>query len=345
MKTDMKRLVYILSCILTVLSCSGKVDPEGDNLTLTLKTDTDEIIADGKSEVNFTVLNGPEDVTAGAVISCTSGNASFSGSSFSTSNEGTYRFSATYQGKKSEEVTVTAVAPAVSRFQRHVCVMEFTGTWCAMCPDGAQKLDHLVNRTYKDKAFAMAFHNEDIYSIPQEGDLKKIFKWETYPAYVTDMRDCGQLNEGTCGATIEKSLYDVPTHCGVSLESKYDATSSSATVKVKLMSEKKSSYRLAVYIVEDKIVGDQVTGTELRKDYTHRHVVRKMLSANVRGDELGIIGKDEESEKGYQFAVDTGKWNITNLYVYALAINEDGQVNNMALCAVDGGRMDYVYLK
>ena len=343
----MKRLAYILSYALIVLSCSGKVDPETDTLILTLKADNDEIVADGKSKVNFTVLNGSEDVTAMSVISCKSGNAVFSGTSFSTSNEGTYVFSASYNGKVSEKVTITATAPAASAFQRHVCVMEFTGTWCAMCPKGAETLNYLVSRTYKDKAFALAFHNNDIYTIPEEQALKKIFGWESYPAYVTDMRasDCGGLNDGTCGNSIEKSLYDVPTHCAAAVSCIYDNGKSQADVKTRIFSEKAGKYRIAAYVVEDKVIGEQTLGTgDIQNDYTHRHVVRKMLSANVLGDEIGQIEKDQEKEKTYSFTVDSS-WNIENLFIAILAINEQGEVNNMAQCAVNGGKMDYVYLK
>lgn len=343
----MKRLAYILSYALIVLSCSGKVDPETDTQILTLKADTDEIVADGKSKVNFTVLNGSEDVTATSTISCKSGNAVFSGTSFSTATEGTYRFSATYNGKESKEVTITATAPVVSAFQRHVCVMEFTGTWCSMCPKGAETLNYLVSRTYKDKAFALAFHNNDAYALPQEQELQKIFGWESYPAYVTDMRasDCGGLNDGTCGNSIEKSLYDVPTHCAAAVSCSYDNSKSQADVKARIFSEKAGKYRIAAYVVEDKVIGEQTLGTgDVQKDYTHRHMVRKMLSANVRGDDMGQIGKNQEKEKTYSFTIDP-VWNLDNLSIAVLAINEQGEVNNMAVCPVNGGKMDYVYLK
>ena len=233
-----------------------------------------------------------------------------------------------------------------SRFQRHVCVMEFTGTWCSQCPAGATTLNYLIDRQYKGKAFALAFHNAsggepvDPFVIPQEQELYKIFAWGGYPAYVTDMRDVGLLNEGGCAATIEKSLTKSLTHCGVALECSYDAEAGKARAEARLFSELSSAYRLAAYVVEDKVVGEQKGS--LLPEYTHRHVVRAMISSNVRGDGLGEVTAGTEAEKTYDFNVDP-QWNLENLHVAVLAIDSDGHVNNMAQCAVNGGRMDYEY--
>ena len=243
--------------------------------------------------------------------------------------------SADYAYAGSEEVK--------SRFQRHVCVMEFTGTWCSQCPAGAITLNYLIDKQYKGKAFALAFHNAsggepiDPFVIPQEQELFNIFGWGGYPAYVTDMRDVGLLNEGGCAATIEKSLTKSLTHCAVAIECDYDAEAGEVNAKARLFSELSSAYRFAAYIVEDKVVGEQkgITG-----NYTHRHVVRAMLSSNVRGDGLGEVAAGTEAEKTYSFKVDP-QWNLENLSVAVLAIDKDGHVNNMAQCAVNCGKMDY----
>ena len=236
-------------------------------------------------------------------------------------------------------------------FQKHVCVMEFTGTWCAQCPDGAATLNYLVDRAYAGKAFAMAFHNDgggeprDPFALPQEQELHNMFKLGgLYPSYLTDMREGGELNGGGCGASIEKSLYDLKTYCGVSLRSTYDAGSGTAKVDAGVLSEKADEYSLAAYVVEDKIIAPQKESSgSVREDYPHRHVVRGMLSSDVRGDALGKVLPGTQAEKTFTFNVDP-EWNLENLSVAVLAIGKDGQVHNMAQCAVDGGRMDYEYL-
>jgi hypothetical protein len=220
--------------------------------------------------------------------------------------------------------------------------MEFTGTWCAQCPEGATVLNYLVDRQYKGKAFALAFHNNDDYALPQEQELLNIFKWSGYPAFVTDMRDMGLLNEGGCDDSIEKSLYDVPTHSSVAVTSSVSGTT--ASVQADIASQSSMNYRIAAYVVEDKVKGEQTQSTgQVQKDYTHRHVVRKMLSANVRGDNMGEIAAGQEKSKTYTFEIDPS-WNLANLSVAVLAIDKNGHVNNMAQCAVDGGSMGHEYV-
>lgn len=244
---------------------------------------------------------------------------------------------------ESVDYAYAGVEKVESLFQRHVCVMEFTGTWCSQCPAGATTLNYLVERQYKGKAFALAFHNDDVYAIPQEQELFSIFSWDGYPAYVTDMRDVGLLNEGGCRLSIEKSLEESVTHCGVGVECVYDVQTATARVNAKVFSELTSDYRVAAYVVEDKVIGEQTeaTGT-IRKDYIHRHVVRSMLSSDVRGDSVGEVVSGTESKKAYTFTVDE-EWDLDNLSVAVLAINKDGQVNNMAVCSVNGGKMEYEF--
>ena len=250
----------------------------------------------------------------------------------------------TWFSDNAAECALDAPAEQGSGFQRHVCVMEFTGTWCAQCPDGATILNYLVDRQYKGKAFALAFHNNDEYALPEEQVLFNMFKWSGYPAYVTDMRDMGLLNDGGCDRTIETSLYDSPTHCGVAVESSYDATTGKVEVTARLSSAKSMNYRMAAYVVEDKVKGEQTLSTgQVQQDYTHRHMVRKMLSSTVLGDGLGQVKDGSEVTRTYTFDVDDA-WNVANLSVAVLAIDADGHVNNMAECAADGGRMDYEYV-
>ncbi len=315
-----------------------------------LIADKTEVQAGSTDPVRFTVNYAGSDVTSSSIIICTSspdGGAAPEAvdSEFIAGSAGTYEFVAWYQGITSDPVTVTVAEESVAegRFQRHVCVMEFTGAWCAQCPDGATKLNYLISKTYKGKAFALAFHNNDDFALPVEQDLFRMFAWSGYPAYVTDMRDTGILNENGCEASIQKSL-DAGAHCGVAVSSVLDAETAKVAVDARIFAEKSMTYRLAAYVVEDKIKGEQTQSTgSVQKDYTHRHVVRKMLSADVRGDGLGEVKAGTEVTRSFIFDVDPS-WNTARLTVAVLAIDKNGHVNNMAVCDVDGGSMDYEYV-
>lgn len=349
MKNNMRKIFRFITLCLSaasLLACSGNIDPDGDNTTLALTADKTEILADGNDKVQFTVMNGSQDVTALAKISCSPADGDIRDNSFTTTAEGTYVFTASYEGKNSEQVSITATAPKASRFSRRVCLMEFTGTWCSQCPSGAVTVTYLVDVAYKGKAFAMAFHNEDIYQIPQEQELYKKFRFGGYPGFVTDMRDTGCILDGGCSTSIERSLYETITHCGAAIECHATANEDgtvTVTATGKAFSELAMNYRMAAYVIEDKVKGEQKLATnEIDEDYVHRHIVRKMLSASIAGDDLGTIASGSEVSRKYEFTTDK-EWNAENVSVAVLVLDDKGQVNNMAVCSCMNGKMDYGY--
>ena len=329
----MNRFLSALMCfvMMALSACSGVVDQEdAEIVSLELVPDVESFFADGSSSVTFTVLEGENDVTDGAVIKCLTTGENLDGNTFTTSQDGDYVFVASSGNKVSPNLTVKAMF--ASRFERKVCVMEFTGQWCSQCPDGAKILNFLVSDTYKGKVHALAFHNDDEFSLPVEQQLAAKFNVSGYPYYVTDMRakDSGELRGNGCSDSIYRSLYETETFCGPSVTCRYDAASGKITATAKVIAEKAMEFRVAVYVVEDKIVADQTLGTGSKdKNYPHRHVVRKMLSADYSGDRLGQIAAGSEAVKEYSFTADPS-WNLDNLTVVILAIDAEGEVNNSA---------------
>ena len=133
-----------------------------------------------------------------------------------------------------------------------------------------------------------------------------------------------------------------PAHCGVAISSVYNEVDSEAKVTVKVTSEKTADYRLVLYVVENGLKYQQNDGGNYR-DYTHNHVVRKLLSASVEGDKLGQIAEDKEEVKEYTVALDD-TWKAENLSFYALVMDENGYVNNLAVCEAINGNADYEYV-
>ena len=230
-------------------------------------------------------------------------------------------------------------AGSQSRFERNVCVMEFTGQWCSYCPDGAQLLEFLASDIYPGQVLALAFHNADDFTISAEAELANKYKITDYPSYLTDLREAGTLSGSGCRLSIETSLYESQTHSSVAIDSQ--VADGVCQVDAKLFSEKSMEYRMAAYAVEDRIVSWQTTsGNSRNENYVHRHVVRKLLSSSVAGDALGVVNADQEKEHSYEFNVDPS-WNLENMSVVVLAIDKDGHVNNVAQCALNGGSVEY----
>jgi hypothetical protein len=113
-------------------------------------------------------------------------------------------------------------------------------------------------------------------------------------------------------------------------------------VTVRITSEKDAEYRLILYAVENGLKYQQNDGG-IYRDYTHNHVVRKLLSATVDGDKLGYIATGKESSRSYTVIMEE-EWNAENLSFYALVTDENGYVNNLAVCKAIDGDADYEYV-
>lgn len=340
-------LVCICSIGVSWVSCSGNSE---DLEQVVLSVSKNAILADGKDVIEFSVMYGGEDVTADAVIRSVTDGKTLDGSTFSTFKAGTYVFEASYSGSLSQQITVVAnkaleKPETTSKFVRHICAMEFTGTWCAMCPDGMAKLNYLVDTKYKGIVYVMAFHvsstDADPMEIKESLSLSNRFKVSGYPSCVVDMRDKTDLNISDMRTSFNQSLENYPSHCGVAISSLYNKDASKAEVTVKVTSEKVASYRLVLYAVEDGLRYQQNDGGLVR-DYTHNHVVRKLLSASIDGDKLGQIAVNKEEVKKYTVDIDKA-WNVENLSFYALVTDENGYVNNLAVCEAMNGNTDYEY--
>ena len=111
----MKKLFNLFAAFISLAvgftACEVSTTPSGDQEhTIALSANKSEIMADGADAVTFeTTIDGV--VTAeGVQIICLNDNSVLSNSKFSTTTAGDYRFVAVYNGKKSEEVKVTAKA-------------------------------------------------------------------------------------------------------------------------------------------------------------------------------------------------------------------------------------------
>lgn len=110
----MKYFSYALcAAALAFASCTQPTNGNGGgDKDLVLSASKSEITADGTDKVTFTVKYGEEDVTANASIADAATGEVLSGSEFSTDTVGSYEFVASYDGKKSNKVSVRAEAGA-----------------------------------------------------------------------------------------------------------------------------------------------------------------------------------------------------------------------------------------
>ena len=347
------KIVLLLAAVAGFASCHGQED---DSVLVQLIPSKLAITADGVDEVTFEVYYGANVVTAESMIALVSPAEQIWGgrgvSSFKTTEVGEYIFKATYQDLESEEVRITAnpyVSDFTSRFDRHICIMDFTGAWCSFCPEGYRTLESLILNPYAgwdEIVTIMALHDgtggKDPMAISVTNEIHNSFGLPSFPAFVTDLRDGGLLTESfeKIRESLNASLDEYPAQCDVKVAS--SLAGDALTVDVTLFAELAGEYRVSVWLVENNIVGPQKDGSADYTDWNHKHVVRTLLSAQWRGDKLGALDAETEGSKSYTYTL-PAEWKKEDMTIVALAVTPDGYVNNVAECKL-GQSVDYKYL-
>ena len=333
--------MILSAAVLALTSCAGNQDAD---LEISLEVSSGVLPADGVSQVKFVVYEGNANVTSDSVVKDAKTEAVLIGNTFSTTVPGEYVFYAEYNGVKTNEVKVTAESVVVSRFVKNVCLMEFTDASCTFCPDASNYIDRNILGKMDD-VHLMAFHEKDQWASDQFYKLMSDFSLAATPSVVVDMMVGVPMASGEreeAKQAINRSLKENMAYCGLAVSSVIE-DSAKAKATVKLFSEKSVGYRLALYVVEDGIRGYQTHGDIEYNDYYHQFVVRKMLSETVKGDDLGKVNAQTEATKDYLIDVDQA-WNLEKTYVYALAVDSNGRVNNMQVCLLNGGETQYEYV-
>lgn len=336
----LKYFVIAAAVAVPLFSCQDPVE-EVVEAEPVLEADKTSLMADGTDAVTFTVTLDGTDVTSLSQISVNA--VVISGNKFSTYEPGRYAVKAVCDGKESNTLVLEAseVEAIESQFVRNVAVFEFTGAWCTFCPSGYSNMNFVISRNsaYKETVHIMAFHSSgegiDDLAIPETDKIMSDMKIGTgFPSFLTDLRTGGGLADGnTFKSSLVEAFEQYPSHCGVALESQI--ADGKIKVNAKLHSEKTSSYRIAVFVVEDNVKYYQKDGSLTYDSYNHRHVVRRIISSSYKGDRLGDVKAGEEVSKEYETNVDPA-WNAGQVYIYALAIDDKGFVNNLCICPVNG---------
>lgn len=349
----LSKILLLLVAIVGFASCHGRED---DSVQLQLVPSTLTITANGEDVVTFEVLYGANTVTADAQIELVSPAEQIWGgrgvNTFNTSEEGEYIFKATYLDLESEEVKITA-SPVVghhsSRFERHICIMDFTGAWCSFCPEGYRTLEGLISNPYagwRDIVTIMALHDntggKDPMALAVTNEIHNAFGLGSFPAFVTDLREGGLLTESQDKilGSLNASVDDYPAQCDVKVAS--SLSGDQLTVDVTLFAELADDYRVSVWLVENNVVGSQNDGANTYNEWNHKHVVRALLSAHWKGDTLGSLAVEAEGSKSYTYTI-PAEWKSEDMTIVALAITPDGYVNNVAECKL-GESVEYKYI-
>lgn len=334
--------------------------------TAVLSASTSIIIADGEDEVTFTVLFGEQDVTDSVYLYVD--NKRMSSNRFSTDKAGSYKFFASYKGKISNTVVITAANPALyiglpedsqpdkfDGFDRKVLVAEGTGTWCGLCPYMIRALELFEeNGSNASKAVIVATHSGDEFSNQASEAAVVAMKIKGFPSCVLNLdpeilveNNNPDINAEYINTMVGMELKEA-ARVGIAATTAVSADSTVVGVRTAVKVGEEGSYRINAWLIEDGVEAYQ-NGAEV---IDHKHILR--AASHVSPIQGVLLGEKETCSAGEQvefyYEFDTKKADVEsveNCKVVVLVTATNGTsskyvVNNIIECPV-GESVPFAY--
>lgn len=366
-----KTLFLFCALALAVSSCSSdddETDVSGGTTAgeLTLSLSTNAIKSDGKDYCEFIVKAGETTVTDGVTVYQVGSNTvPLSSMRFSSAEEGTYTFFASYGDKVSPQVSVMALSaipdmpvdpqPENTSFVRRVLALQFTGTGCPNCPYMIAAIKEIQKTEEASKMLFAGIHSyndDDVMYTRTSAAIGQAYGNGLYPGIGCDMRKHVQNAVRDIQATKTKVLEMIneeyaaaPAKAGISASVMKNG--SQIVVKADVKAAEAGKYRLGAWLLEDGIRARQANGG-VTGDYdfnTHDNVVREVSGQNgdydFTGNDLGHIAAGEAKSYVMSFRINS-EWNLPNCKLLLFVSTPDAggsakkfYVNNAILCKLD----------
>ncbi len=238
------------------------------------------------------------------------------------------------------------------RVQR-VLIEEFTGRLCVNCPDGAAAV-HDIQAYYGDRIVVVGIHAGQL-APPAAGP----FAGQDFQTEAGDEYNTYFAPQANPAAMINRTLYDaaLPSTkkelwmtyvisevakepaCEVTPTCVYDAESRTATIttEVEAWQNLPANVKLQVQIVENNIIGAQLTSAGMNAEYEHNHVLRNAANGTW-GESITSLPAGEK--KSYTTTTTLAEeWVAENchavVFVYDGATQRVLQCNECAIVAAE----------
>lgn len=207
---------------------------------------------------------------------------------------------------------------------KKVLLEDFTGWRCVNCPAAAQGALQLQS-VYPEQLIVLGVHAGDLsapYFVTPEGT-----EWFNYFAF--DHNPIGTINRvstsgnygfesGQWGAAVVEELQKEAV-MALAVENTYDPATRALTCKVsgEIVEAQTDELSLVVCLMEDNIVGKQLTPDGMNNEYVHRHVFRTTLNG-AWGESIGAAPFAEQTkfEKTYTMTI-SDEFNAENCAIIA----------------------------
>ena len=193
----------------------------------------------------------------------------------------------------------------VNKSEKVVLLEDYTGMQCVNCPDAAAIIDNL-HHTYGDQFIAVGLHpTSGPYQKPMPGkdgvmvnlssdDADAYYKKYSVKAFPTAMIDRSTFdgsklldNKDKWAAYVNQQM-TASTPVNLSMESTYDATTRTVTLAtdIEFSEAVGETLYLQLWVIENGIIGPQVTAKGVNWEYEHNHVLRSAINGTW-GQSLG----------------------------------------------------------
>jgi Outer membrane protein Omp28 len=224
------------------------------------------------------------------------------------------------------------IAPTIPPLgDKKVLVEEFTGVRCVNCPAGASELEDLT-ALYGDRLVIVSIHAGDF--APPYSDSKFDFRTTEgtelekfvgapigYPAAVINRRKfTGQerlqvFRTSWAGFISEESK--TPSVLTLGFVKNLNITTRELSLDVKIVPTQalQGDIRVSVMLTENGVKDQQETPQGKKSDYSHKHVLRKLLT-KFDGDPLSISSPNEPISKNFSLKI-PNNWVLENCQIIA----------------------------
>lgn len=228
---------------------------------------------------------------------------------------------------------------------KNVLLEDYTGVRCNNCPPAGELALELQHQ-YEHKVIVLGVHAGSLSSVPPNGPMPDFTTeegTEWYNTFGLVGNPIGTINRKLNGATFgfdsskwtEAVIATLQEEAIVEISSiiNYDATTRNLEVNVfsKFLEEKiDTTFNLTVCIMEDSIVGMQVTPQGNNPNFVHRHVFRETMNGawgeplNGTSENPSVIAPKEMFVKSYSTTLDAD-YNADQCYIIAYVSNSESK--------------------
>ena len=213
---------------------------------------------------------------------------------------------------------------------RRVLVEEFTGVQCVNCPQGAQLIENLIN-THGNRLVTVSIHAGFFADpLPQSSfDLSTdageqldalIGPVEAYPSAAINRNSFGtggKIHFSPSWAGFVAQELELPPQLDVQINNTFNENNGELTTNIRLffLETLSDDLSLTVMLTENNIVDAQLGTSGLIEEYTHKHVLRNVLT-NIAGNPIMAQASGGSVEDNFTFNIPS-EWNVNNCSIVA----------------------------